>query len=218
MISSLLVNTATLLLAVVMAPASGATVVTPAPGSPERTAILKVLHHGDARPEARFRIRDFRVVRNGPRAIAYIQGESEVGAFRTILTQEARMPWRAVWGESDGGSNNCYTGARHYAWVVRLIRTYQIDPDMLFPGVTAQAREIKQKAVEDPEAQCVGDLDGGPGGPTSTSRSADRQAPRSSLSALRYGRNGRPRRAIWRSCRSGPRGRGHRMPRAWVRP
>ncbi|KQS47039.1 hypothetical protein [Sphingomonas sp. Leaf198] len=164
MIFSLLVNTATLLLALVLAPASGPTVVTPAPGSPERRAILGVLHHGDARPEARFRIRDFRVFRNGPRAIAYIQGEGEVGAFRTILTQEARMPWREVWGESDGGSNSCDAGARHYAWVVRLIRTYKIDPDMLFPGVAAQARDLKRMAVDDPDAQCVGDLEGGPGG------------------------------------------------------
>lgn len=158
---SFLVSTSSLLL--ILAPASGPTVFTPAPGSLERTAILKVLHHGDARPEARFRIRDFRLVRNGPRAIAYVRGEREVGAFHAILTQEARMPWREVWGEGDGGSNSCDTGARHYAWAVRLIRTFGIDPDMLFPGVIAKAQDLKQMAAGDPEMQCVGDLDGGPG-------------------------------------------------------
>ena len=161
MMPSFLVSASSLLL--VLAPAGGASVFTPAPGSVERRAILKVLHRGDARPEARFRIRDFRVVRNGSRAIAYVRGERDVGAFQAILTQEARMPWREVWGEGDGGSNSCDTGARHYAWAVRLIRTYSIDPDMLFAGVAAQAQKLKQMAADDPEMHCVGDLDGGPG-------------------------------------------------------
>ncbi|PTQ65001.1 hypothetical protein C8J45_102359 [Sphingomonas sp. PP-CE-3G-477] len=164
MIPSFLVSTATLLLALVLAPASGPAVFTPAPGSPERAAILKVLHHGDARSEARFRIRDFRMVRNGPRAIAYVQGEGEVGAFRSILTREARIPWREVWGEGDASSKSCGAGASHYAWAVHLIITYKIDPDLLFPGVAAQARKLRQMAAGDAEMQCVGDLSGGPGG------------------------------------------------------
>lgn len=164
MMPSFLASTPSLLLALVLAPTSVSTVFTPAPGSLDRKAILRVLHHGDARPKARFHIRDFRVVRNGARAIAYVQGQGEVGAFHAILTRDARMPWREVWAEGDGGSNSCDTGARHYAWAVRLIRTYKIDPDRLFPGVAARAQRLKQMAADDPEVQCVGDLEGGPGG------------------------------------------------------
>lgn len=74
------------------------------------------------------------------------------------------MPWRKVWGESDGGSNSCEDGARHYAWAVRLIRSFRIDPDALFPGIVGQARSLERMAAADPEVQCVGDLDGGPRG------------------------------------------------------
>jgi hypothetical protein len=162
MILSFPASASPFLLAVALAPMAGSAVYTPAPGSAERTAILKVLHHGDARPEARFRIRAFHVARTGPRAIAYVEGEGEVGAFHAILTQEARMPWRKVWGESDGGSNSCEDGARHYAWAVRLIRSFRIDPDALFPDIVGQARSLERMAAADPEVQCVGDLDGGP--------------------------------------------------------
>ncbi|PSJ36685.1 hypothetical protein [Allosphingosinicella deserti] len=144
------------------AAAAAPAISTPAPGSAERGAVLKILHDGDDRPEARFRIRQFRVVRTGARAIAYVKGEGEVGAFEALLEQEGRTPWRKLWGEGDGGSNSCEVGARHYAWALRRIRGYRIDPDALFPGLVARTRELERMAAAEPEIQCVGDLDGGP--------------------------------------------------------
>lgn len=153
----------TLPLLLALAPGVGVGIYTPAPGSAERAALMKVLHHGDASPEARFHIHTLRVFRSGPRAIAYVQGEGQVGTFHAILTQEARMPWRERWGEGDGGSNSCAVGARHYAWAVRLIRSYRIEPDALFPGIVGKARDLQRMAAADPEDQCVGDLEGGLG-------------------------------------------------------
>ncbi|QAY76785.1 hypothetical protein [Sphingosinicella sp. BN140058] len=147
-----------------IAVAAASAIHTPAPGSAERIAILKILHDGDDRPEARFRIRQFRVVRTGPRALAYVQGEGEVGAFQALLQQEGRTPWRKVWGEGDGGSNSCEAGARHYAWALDLVRRYEIDPNALFPGLVAQTRKLKRMARAEPDVDCVGDLEGGPGG------------------------------------------------------
>jgi hypothetical protein len=135
---------------------------TPAVGSAERTAIVRTLHDGDDSPESRFTFRQFRVVRAGPRAIAYVRGEGPVGDFQALLQRDGQAPWRKIWGESDGGSNSCETGAQHYAWALRLIRTYTTAPDALFPGITALTSDLKRMAKKDPEMQCVGDLDGGP--------------------------------------------------------
>jgi hypothetical protein len=151
------------LLALVPTSAVVAQVYTPKPGSAERSAILKVLHDGDTRPEARFIIHKFRVVRDGSRSIAYVDGEGETGDFHAILTQKPPAPWRKVWGESDGGSDTCAAGAQHYAWVVHLIQSYKVAPDALFPGVVRQAQDLKRRAATEPDLQCVGDLDGGPG-------------------------------------------------------
>ncbi|MBB3373394.1 MULTISPECIES: hypothetical protein [unclassified Novosphingobium] len=151
------------LLALTSAHAAIPQVYTPKPGSAERTAILKVLHDGDTRPEARFIIHKFRVVRDGSRSIAYVDGEGETGDFHAILTQQPPAPWRKVWGESDGGSDTCAAGAQHYAWAVHLIQSYKVAPDALFPGVVRQAQDLKRRAATEPDLQCVGDLDGGPG-------------------------------------------------------
>lgn len=135
-------------------------VYTPAAGSAERSAIIRTLKGGDdAGP--RYTFKQFRVFHQGGRAISYVQGEGGVGGFQAILTREGRSPWRAVWGEGDGGSDSCAVGARHYEWAVRLIKSYRIAPDALFPGITARTRELKRMAASEPETQCVGDLDGG---------------------------------------------------------
>lgn len=159
----LLLAAAATLTAPAAAVAAASAIHTPAPGSAERTAILKILHDGDDRPEARFRIRQLRVVRTGPRALAYVRGEGEIGAFQALLQQEGRTSWRKVWGEGDGGSNSCEAGARHYAWALDLVRRYEVDPNALFPGLVAQTRKLERMAAADPDVDCVGDLDGGPG-------------------------------------------------------
>lgn len=144
------------------APAPGPGLYTPAPGSAERSAILKVLHNGEARPATRFTFRTFRVLHKGPRALAYVQGSGEVGDFEALLEQRGTGAWRKVWGVSDGGSDSCAAGARHYGWAVRLIQGFGLAPDTLIPGITAQAQELARMAKTEPELQCVGDLDGGP--------------------------------------------------------
>jgi hypothetical protein len=56
------------LLALSLAPAALAgppDVYTPAPGSPERTAIVKTLHAGDDSAQSRFTFRAFRVLSTG---------------------------------------------------------------------------------------------------------------------------------------------------------
>lgn len=138
---------------------------TPPPGSAERSAILKVLHHGDDRPAARFTFRTFKVFHHGQRALAYVQGSGEVGDFEALLEQRGTDRWRKVWGVSDGGSDSCGAGARHYAWAVRLIQGYGLAADALIPGVSGLARDLARQAKTEPELQCVGDLDGGPDGP-----------------------------------------------------
>jgi hypothetical protein len=144
------------------ASASSPAIYTPAPGSAERTAIVKTLHGGDEKPKFRFTFRQFRVVRAGSHAIAYVRGDGPVGDFQAILEREGKAPWRKVWGESDGGSNSCESGARHYDWAIRLIRTYKVEPDAIVPGIVAQTQKLKRMAKTEPELQCVGDLDGGP--------------------------------------------------------
>ncbi|WP_313538187.1 hypothetical protein [Sphingomonas sp.] len=138
---------------------------TPPPGSAERSAIVKLLHHGDDRPAARFTFRTFTVFRVGPKALAYVQGSGQVGEFEALLEQKGTHRWRKVWGVSDGGSDSCEAGARHYAWAVRRIQSYGLPPDTLIPGITAQARALARQAKTEPDLQCVGDLDGGPDGP-----------------------------------------------------
>lgn len=136
-------------------------VYTPRVGSAERTAIIRTMR-GDDDPRLRYTFKKLRVLRDGNRAIAYAEGEGGVGGFQLILTREGNSPWRRVWGEGDGGSNSCAAGARHYEWALRLIRSYKVAPDALFPGITARARELKRMAVSEPDTQCVGDLEGGP--------------------------------------------------------
>lgn len=138
---------------------------TPPPGSAERRAIVQVLHHGDDSPEARFTFQSFKVFHRGPRALAYVGGQGAVGAFEALLEQDAKGRWREVWGVSDGGTDSCAAGARHYAWAVRLIQGYGLAPDTLIPGVTALARDLARQAKTEPDLQCVGDLAGGPDGP-----------------------------------------------------
>mgnify|MGYP003576069465 CR=1 FL=1 len=136
------------------------TVYTPRVGSSERTAIISTLKDGsDAR--LRYTFKQLRVFHEGRRAIAYAEGEGGVGGFQMILTREDNAPWRTVWGEGDGGSDSCAVGARHYEWALRLIKSYKVAPDALFPGITARTRELKRMAVSEPETQCVGDLEGG---------------------------------------------------------
>ena len=137
-------------------------VYTPAVGSVERTAIVKTLHGGDDSPESRFTFRTFRVLHSGSRAIAYVEGDGAVGGFHALLMREGKAPWRKIWGESDGGSDSCGSGARHYAWALHLLRTFTAAPETLFPGIVAQTAELQRMAKADPELQCVGDLDGGP--------------------------------------------------------
>lgn len=147
---------------VVVSPAiaSPTAVYTPAVGSAERNAIIRTLH-GEENPQWRFTFRRFRVFHDGPRAIAYVEGEGAMGGFQSILTRDGKARWRNVWGEGDGGSNSCAAGARHYIWALRLIKSYHIAPDALFPGIAAKARNLRRMAETDPEVQCVGDLDGG---------------------------------------------------------
>lgn len=138
---------------------------TPVPGGAERTAIVKVLHAGDDSRQSRFIFQRFRVLHAGPRAVAYVRAEGPVGEFQAILNRDGRTPWRKVWGEGDGGSNSnsCAVGARHYSWVLRLLRTYTDAPDAIFPGIVARTKELNRMAKTDPELQCVGDLEGGAG-------------------------------------------------------
>ncbi|MEG3152324.1 hypothetical protein U1769_20760 [Sphingomonas sp. ZT3P38] len=136
---------------------------TPAPGSAERAAIVKTLHAGDDSPQSRFTFRAFRVLSAGPGAIAYVRAEGPVGTFQAILKRDGQAGWRKVWGEGDGGGNSCDVGARHYAWALRLLRTYTATPDAIFPGIVSRTGELKRMAKTDPDLQCVGDLDGGPG-------------------------------------------------------
>lgn len=136
---------------------------TPAPGSAERAAIVRTLHAGDDSPQSRFTFRAFRVLSAGPGAIAYVRAEGPVGTFQAILKRDGQAGWRKVWGEGDGGSNSCDVGARHYAWALQLLRTYTATPDAIFPGIVSRTAELKRMAKTDPDLQCVGDLDGGPG-------------------------------------------------------
>lgn len=138
---------------------------TPPPGSAERRAIVKVLHHGDDSPAARFTFDTFKVFHRGPRALAYVSGQGAVGAFEALLEQDAAGRWREVWGVSDGGTDSCEAGARHYAWAVRLIQGYGLAPDTLIPGITGLARDLARQAKIEPDLQYVGDLAGGPDGP-----------------------------------------------------
>ena len=136
-------------------------VYTPAPGSAERIAIVKTLHGGDDSPYSRFIFRQLRVFRAGARKVAYVQAEGPVGDFQAILERDGQARWRKVWGEGDGGSNSCAEGARHYAWAQRLLLTYTVAPDAIFPGLAARTDDLKRMAESDPDMQCVGDLDGG---------------------------------------------------------
>lgn len=136
------------------------TVYTPAVGSAERIAIIRTLK-GEDDPQPRYTFKHLRVFHGERRAIAYAEGVGAIGGFQVILTRERNGPWRAVWGEGDGGSDSCVAGARHYEWALRLIRSYGVAPDTLFPGITARSRELKRMAIREPETQCVGDLDGG---------------------------------------------------------
>lgn len=143
-----------------LAATGNATPHTPAVGSAERNAILDTLR---THPDLRFTFRHLRVWHNGDRAIAYAEGDNGViGGFRAILTREGKAGWREVWGEGDGGSDSCAAGARHYGWAVKLITSYRVAPDRLFPGITKQTREFERMAKEDPDLQCTGDLEGGP--------------------------------------------------------
>ncbi|MDV3459295.1 hypothetical protein RZN05_20040 [Sphingomonas sp. HF-S4] len=151
-----------MLLPAIQAESGSPGVYTPSPGSAERTAIVKTLHAGDDSPQSRFTFRKFHVLRTGPRSIAYVQGEGPVGAFQAILERDGKTPWRKVWGESDGGSNSCETGAQHYVWALRRIRAYTPAPDAVFPGIVARTRELQRMAKADPELQCVGDLERSP--------------------------------------------------------
>jgi len=137
------------------------TIYTPRVGSAERAGIISTLKSGSD-PRLRYTFRKLRVVHDGRRAIAYAEGEGGVGDFQMILTREGKSPWRTVWGEGAGGSDSCAAGARHYEWAVRLIKSYKVAPDALFPGITTRTRELKRMAVSEPETQCVGDLEGGP--------------------------------------------------------
>jgi len=136
-------------------------VYTPPVGSAERTAIIRTLK-GDGDAGSRYTFKRFHVFRQRDRAISYVEGTGDMGGFQAILTREGNMPWRMVWSEGDGGSDSCAAGARHYEWAVRLIQSYGIAPDTLFPGVAARTRELKRMTASEPETQCVGDLDGGP--------------------------------------------------------
>ena len=153
------------LLALALAPAALAVspaVHTPAPGSMERTAIVKTLHAGDDSSESRFTFRAFRVLSADPGTIAYVRAEGPVGTFHAILKHNGQTGWRKVWGEGDGGSNSCEVGARHYAWALQFLRTYTATPDAIFPGIVARTRDLRRLAKTEPDVQCVGDLDGGP--------------------------------------------------------
>jgi len=153
------VLTAALLFAAPLA-ARDASPLTPAVGSPERTAVVEALR---THPDMRFTFRYLRVWHDGERAIAYAEGDNGViGGFKAILTRDAKTGWRTVWAEGDGGSDSCAAGARHYGWAIELIQSYHIAPDRLFPGLTKQTRELERSAKSDPELQCVGDLEGGP--------------------------------------------------------
>ena len=153
---------ATLLALAPAALAAPPAVHTPAPGSPERTAIVKSLHAGDDSARSRFTFRAFRVLWAGPGAVAYVRAEGPVGTFQAILKRDGQAGWRKVWGEGDGGSNSCEVGARHYAWALQLLRTYTATPDAIFPGIVARTRDLRRMAKAEPNVQCVGDLDGGP--------------------------------------------------------
>lgn len=145
-----------------MAFAASPTVYTPAPGSAERIAIVKTLHAGDDSPQSRFTFRQFRVSGAGARKVAYVRAEGPVGDFQAILERDRQARWRKVWGEGDGGSNSCAEGARHYSWALRLLLTYTVAPDAIFPGLVARTDDLRRLANSDPDMQCVGDLDGGP--------------------------------------------------------
>ncbi len=153
---------ATLLALATAALAASPAVHTPAPGSPERTAIVKTLHAGDDSAQSRFTFRAFRVLSVGPGAIAYVRAEGPVGTFQAILKRDGQAGWRKIWGEGDGGSNSCEVGARHYAWALQLLRTYTATPDAIFPGIVARTADLRRMAKTEPDKQCVGDLDDGP--------------------------------------------------------
>lgn len=133
---------------------------TPAVGSAERAAIIATLR---THPDLRFTFRHLRVWKDSGRAIAYAEGDNGItGGFKIILTRTDKDGWREVWGEGDGGSDSCAAGARHYRWAIELIQSYHAAPDALFPGISAQTRELERMAKSEPDLQCVGDLEGGP--------------------------------------------------------
>ena len=142
-------------------PASGKGIYTPPVGSVERTVIIRALKGGED-TGSRYTFKRFNVFRQRDRVISYLEGEGDIGGFQAILTRDGKAPWRVVWSEGDGGSDSCMAGARHYEWAIRLIKSHGVAPDTLFPGITARTRELKRRAVREPETQCVGDLDGGP--------------------------------------------------------
>jgi hypothetical protein len=136
-------------------------IYTPPVGSVERSAIIRTLKGGED-TGSRYTFKRFNVFHQRDRAISYVEGEGDIGGFQAILTREGNAPWRMVWSEGDGGSDSCAAGLRHYEWAIRLIKSHNVAPDTLFPGVTVRTRELKRMAASEPETQCVGDLDGGP--------------------------------------------------------
>jgi hypothetical protein len=135
-------------------------IYTPKPGTTERAALLNSI-----RDDGGFdlKVKTLRVFRRKGRFIAYIHAEGPIGFGQTILTRSGNGPWVSVWGEGDGGSHSCDDGAKHYAWAMARIRSYGIDPNALFPGVSKRHREIAHEARVSPGTHCVGDLEGGPG-------------------------------------------------------
>jgi hypothetical protein len=145
------------------APVSAQTpkVITPAMGTPLRTAILENVRSD---PRVKVTVKTLRVYQVKGKGIAWVEGDNNVtGWFVAIVTQKGRDHWHKVWGEGAGGSGGCVYAIKHYEWGARLMRSFGITPAQLAPGYEARLVKMREMERKEPGLDCAGDMEGGAG-------------------------------------------------------
>lgn len=146
-------------------PALAGPVHTPAPGTPQRKAILDGMRAG-SEFNFRYLVDTLRVFDGRKGSVAYLiaapsKGELDGGTY--ILTRMGKAKaWKVVWADTGGGANTCEAGAVHYRWAMDLFRSFGVSPEAMLPGITEQVRSFEETAKVEPDMMCTGDLGGGP--------------------------------------------------------
>lgn len=147
------------------APALAKPVYTPAPGTPQRKAILDGLRAG-SEFNFRYLVDTLNVFDGKAGSVAYLiaapaKGEIDGGTY--ILTRAPKAArWTVVWADTGGGANSCEAGALHYRWAMHLFRRFGVAPEAMLPGITEQVKSFEDAAKTEPDLMCTGDLSGGP--------------------------------------------------------